>query len=117
MNRFTVFLEEQLELFHRQEQELLAADCKDEADFVKIKSNVCGICKSFYQVACKKENEDAICTEYIRLLDKLLTDWTQSYEKAKEFDDVKKIVVEEAKLEVLETIKQKYEEIRGMRND
>lgn len=117
MDRFTEFLEEQSELLHRQEQELLAADCKDEADFVKIKSNVCEIGKTFYQVACKKEDETAICTEYIRLLDKLLAEWTQSYEKAKEFNDVKKIVAEEAKLEVLETIKQKFEEIRGMRND
>lgn len=117
MDRFTAFLEEQSELFHRQEQELQAANCKDEANFVKIKSNTCGICKTFYQVACKKEEEAAIYTEYIRLLDKLIAEWKQSYEKAKEFDDVKKIVVEEAKLEVIETVKQKLEEIRGTQND
>ena len=109
MNQFIMFLDEQLEIYRRQEQELLAEDCKDDANFIKIKANVCGICKTLYQVACKKEEEALITSEYTRLLNKLITDWKASYEKAKEYGDMKKIVVEEMKLEVIEKIKERFE--------
>lgn len=109
MNQFIMFLDEQLEIYRRQEQELLAEDCKDDANFIKIKANVCGICKTLYQVACKKEEEALIASEYTRLLNKLITDWKASYEKAKEYGDMKKIVVEEMKLEVIEKIKERFE--------
>lgn len=110
MNEFTTFLEEQLKLYHEQEQKYLADNCKDDANFAKIKVNVCDICKTLYQVAAKKGDEAVIRSEYIRLLDRLITDWKASYEKAKEHDDVKKIVVEEMKLEVIEKIRQSFAE-------
>ena len=110
MNEFVMYLEEQLSLYQQQEQKLLAEDCKDEANFAKIKINVCGICKTLYQVASKKEEEAAITEEYLRLLNRLITEWKASYEKAKEYDDKEKIVVEETKLEVIEMIMCKYKE-------
>lgn len=108
MDLFTEFLEEQLEIYRRQEQELVANECKDDANFIKIKVNVCGICKTLYQVACKKEEDALIRSEYMRLLNKLVTEWKASYEKAKEYGDMKKIVAEEMKLEVIEEIKERF---------
>lgn len=110
MNLFTDFLDEQLDIYRKQEQEHLADNCKDEANFAKIKANVCGICKTLYQVSCKKEDEATIRLEYTRLLNKLITEWKESYEKAKAYGDVKKIVVEEMKLEVIENIKERFEQ-------
>ena len=110
MDAFMAYMDELDREFVRQEQVHLEEHCKDEANFAKIKSNVCGICRTLYQVACKKTTEEEKRSEYLRLTGKLMTEWENSYTRAKEHDDVKKLVVEEAKLSVIRDIRNRFEQ-------
>ena len=111
MNDFLTYLDQLKKQFEEEEQSLICAQRKDEANFAKIKVNICDICKTLYQVSLKKaENREAFIEEYLRQLTRLPENWKISYEKAKEHGDATKIVIEEIKLEVLETIRNSFEE-------
>lgn len=49
--------------------------------------------------------------DYLQRLEKLPENWRVSLEKAREHNDVEKAVIEEIKLQTLEEIKNKYEEL------
>ncbi len=63
----------------------------------------------------KKEEGEHINTsrkdEYIRQLTRLPENWKMSLEKAKEHGDAQKVVIEETKLEMLQIIRTKFEEL------
>ena len=108
MEQFIIYIDETTLKLQQKEKELIASDRKDEANLIKIKINVCGICKTLYNVASKQTSKDALIEDYIKRLTKLSEEWKLSYERAKEHDDIEKIVVEEAKLEVMEAVKNKF---------
>ena len=126
MEDFLRYIDMLIEEYAKQEQELIKAGCKDEANFVKIKINICDICKTLYNVSLKKvsagkaegvkttddkEFKSMLKEEYIGLLTKVPANWEASYQKAKEHGDAEKIVIEESKLEVLQRIKNKFLEL------
>lgn len=49
--------------------------------------------------------------EYARQLTRLPENWKVSYQKAKENGDVQKVLIEETKLEMLQAIKDKFEDL------
>ena len=104
------YLDESIKTLQEEEQNLIASDRKDEANFVKIKINICDICKTIYAVSTKTHDGVALKEEYIRQLTRLPENWKMSLEKAKEHNNVQKIIVEETKLEMLEIIKTKFEQ-------
>ena len=108
MEQFIIYIDETTLKLQQEEKELIVSDRKDEANLIKIKINVCGICKTLYNVASKQTSKDALIEDYIKRLTKLSEEWKISYERAKEHDDIEKIVVEEAKLEVMEAVKNKF---------
>lgn len=93
MSKFETYLDERIEASTKEEQELIASERKDEANLIKIKNNIYGVCKTIYKAAAKEV--------YLAKLAHLEQVWSESYEKAKQFNDVEKIVVEETKLQVL----------------
>lgn len=101
MNQFNQYIKELIEQLQKEEQQLIQSDRKDEANFVRIKMNICDICKTIYNV--KKD-------EYLKQLTRLSENWKISLEKAKEHNDTEKIVIEETKLEILQQIMKKYKE-------
>lgn len=111
MERILVYIDELILKFHTEEQELIRTERKDEANFVRIKINICEISKTLYNVSAKRFNGAELKEEYIRQLTRLPENWEISYEKAKEHNDVQKIVIEETKMEVLKMIKDKFLEM------
>lgn len=110
MNEYINFLDETIEGLKKEEEKLIRANRKDEANFVRVKSNICDICRTMYQVSAKSKSGEELKAEYIRKLTKLPENWKISLEKAREHGDIEKIIVEETKLEILQRLKTKFEE-------
>ena len=111
MDQFIAYLDEMVESLKVEEEALRMSDRKDESNFVKIKINICEISKSVYQVVAKQVDSESLKDAYIDKMTVISGNWTKAYEKAKENHDVEKIVVEEAKFEMLEQIKSKLSEL------
>lgn len=111
MSKYIEYLDSTMKELKQMEEELLDTDRKDEANFAKIRINICDICKTVYGVAVKKSSGEALKEEYINLMTKISESWRVSLAKAKEHDDVQKVVIEEIKLEMLSQIFVKFEEL------
>lgn len=117
MQEFVKYIEESVEKLEREEKMLADSDRKDEANLVKIRINIYGICKTVWQVVVQGQAKDDAGTEnslsdvYLQRMASVSRNWRVSYEKAKEYNDVEKLVIEEIKLETLEEIKRKFREI------
>ena len=111
MNKYIAYLDETVKELRKEEEELMKSDRKDEANFMKIKINICDICKTIYNVSARTNSGVALEKEYIRQLTRLPENWKMSLDKAKEHGDTQKVVIEEIKLEMLQTIRAKFEEL------
>ena len=105
---FTEYIDNKIVNLKNEEMELQNADRKDEANFAKIKINICEICKTLYNVSQKETSGQNAREFFLQKLDKLSSEWTSSMERAKEFGDTQKAVIEAIKLEVLNEVKNKY---------
>ena len=110
MQEFIIYIEESIQKLEQEEQLLASSDRKDEANLLKIRINIFGICKTILNVVAGGQNP-AWKEAYLQKLTQLPQNWKASYEKAKKHNDVEKLVIEEIKLETLEEIKRKFEEI------
>ena len=111
MNNYIEYLDKTIHELQNEEDALIFASRKDEANFIKIKINICHICQTIYNVSAKTNTGEALKEEYLRQLTRLPENWKISLDKAKEHGDVEKIVIEETKLEMLQNIKAKFEEL------
>ena len=111
MSNYIEYLDRTIEELQKEEEKLIATNQKDEANFIRIKINICDICKTIYNVSAKNNNGMALKEEYIKQLTRLPENWKISLEKAKEHNDIQKIIVEETKLEMLQSIQAKFEEL------
>lgn len=105
MENFLVFIEENIARLAAEEEKLVASHRKDEANLLRIQSNVYGIGKSLYEVGVKQMPGNP--KEFVlKRIYGLKNTWEASYEKAKQHNDAEKIVVEETKLHTLNDILQ-----------
>ncbi len=111
MENFITYLNKMILTLQEEEKNLITSDRKDEANFIKIKINICDICKTIYNVSMKTNGGVALKQEYLRQLTRLPENWKIALEKAREHNNVQKIVIEETKIEMLEQIKLKFEEL------
>ena len=111
MNEFVSYLNNSIETANRKEQELIEAQCKDEANLQKIRANIYGICLTVVQVVAKEKVGKELWEEYLKRLDNISRGWKISYEKAKEHNDVEKILIEETKFQVLNEVKEKIQNL------
>ena len=111
MNEFISYLNNSIETAQKKEQELIATDRKDEANLQKIRANIYGICLTVFQVIAKEKTGEELCKEYISRIDNISKNWVQSYEKAKQHQDVEKILIEETKFQVVNEVKEKVERL------
>ena len=107
MDKFIEYIEESVNALEKEEKELAAGERKDEANLVKIRINIYGIARSFYDVVKNSAAPDSIAQEFRRRIEKPAQSWRASHEKAKEHNDVEKCVIEEIKLKTLEDIIEK----------
>ncbi len=108
METLITYIDECIEKLSQEEKKLAESDRKDEANLVKIRINVYGICKIYYETESKKQEGKELQTIYFQRLDRLAEQWKISLEKARKHDDTKKAVIEEIKLETLEEVKKHF---------
>ncbi len=108
MEQFITYIDETTAKLQQEERELAATDRKDESNLMKIRINVYGICKTLFEVSRKQNAGEALKEDYLKRLTRLPENWKISYEKAKEHNDVEKIVIEEIKLQTLEEVKNEF---------
>ncbi len=111
MGNYIDYLVKTMEELKKEEKELIATSRKDEANFIRIKINICDICKTIYHVSAKNNSGMELKEEYVKQLTRLPENWKISLEKAKAHNDIEKIIVEETKLEMLQIIRDKLEEL------
>lgn len=111
MNKYISYLEKAISELQKEEGLLAATNRKDEANFIKIKINICDICKTIYNVSARSNQGEALKEEYIRQLTRLPENWKITLDKAREHGDVEKAVIEETKLDMLQEIRAKFEEL------
>ena len=107
---FIEYIDNKIQELENEDMLLEKENRKDEANFSKIKINICEICKTLYNVSKKGPNGQSAKEFYIQKLEKLCMEWNASRDKAKEHNDIEKVIIEELKLEVLNDVKQKYME-------
>lgn len=80
----------------------------DEADFEKIKANVYEIFNTVWSAAIKQYGADQPgAWDFMKeKLEQIPSSWAAAYEKAKQYDDVKAMHIENIKLSVAEDIKE-----------
>ena len=109
-NMFIEYIDKKIQELKNEEMVLGKEDRRDEANFVKIKINICEICKTLYNVSKKGPKGQSAKEFFVQKLEKLSGEWNASKDKAKEHNDIEKVTIEELKLEVLNEVKQKYME-------
>jgi len=109
MEEFISYMNQKTELLSQEEKYLAASDRKDESNLVKIRINVYGICKTFFEVTNREAAGEEGKALYLEKLEKLSEPWKEALKKAKEHEDIQKAVIEEIKLETLEEIKLQFQ--------
>lgn len=115
--KFIAYLTKEKEKCQEKEQDLIREERKDEANLCKIKENIYDIFKTLYQVAWReteKNGEDKAKAEemFLKKAEAVPENWKNAYEKAKEYQDVSKILIEETKLDTVEKIMAEYRRLQ-----
>lgn len=112
MNTFLSYIEEQINQLKLEEQRKIADHRKDEGNLLRIKENVYGIVRSYYEVVTKKSGNGDFCSEFLNKVQIPAKSWEEMKLKALEHGDTEKVVIEEIKLntlkEILDTFQQLY---------
>lgn len=108
MMAFLEYIDKSVENFKQVEEKLASTDRKDEANLVKVRINVYGICKTVYQVFAQNKEGEVLANAYLTKLDSLAEGWQASQKKAQEYDAVEKAVIEEVKIQAIIDIKRQF---------
>lgn len=111
MKEYLKYLEDSVEKLHCEEAELAATHRKDEANLMKIRINIYGICKTVFEAISRQEAGEQLKEKYLAKLEEISRNWEISREKAKQHEDVEKVVTETIKLETVEKIKERFNKI------
>ena len=92
---------------------LIADDREDEAKAYRAALNIFDVFTSLIDVPYKQSNgdEQAFKDGFKKLSINVPTQWRNSLSRAKEHNDAEKIMIEEAKLKVADSIIEKFDEL------
>ena len=109
MKEFMTYLDSRIEAGKTKTAALLADGCQDDANFMKVQTNIYEICKTVSQVLMNKPGAgiQGVKTQ----LERFRTEWGAALEKAKQHNNIKSIAVEETKLSALDDIMAHFEEV------
>ena len=109
MESFITYLTGKIEEGKAETVSLLADGRKDDANFAKVRTNIYDVCRTVSQALI---NRPGAGTEAIRVqLERFRTEWSIALEKAKQYDNISGITVEETKLAALEDIIAHFREV------
>lgn len=113
ISKLNRYFEEQIAMCSQRNKELIADDRTDEATFEKVKANVYDIFRTILSVAIKnsKGDSDAVRLFFVEKTEQIPSNWVDSYEKAKQYNDVVKMSVEQIKLDTISEIKEYFEKV------
>lgn len=113
MDVFLSFLNEKTKQLKAEEQALRESCRKDESNIVKVKINICGMCTAIYRTVLRQCKKEELKETYLRRLDEFPDNWKRSCEKAQKYHDMKKVLVEQAKLETMQEIRNYFLQTGG----
>lgn len=111
------YLDDKLQVSNKIITNLNVDGKNDEANLEKIRYNVYGIFKTLLLATEKKiqgksklasEIADEFHKEYLATFDKIPTNWTQNFNKAKEHGNTTEMITEEIKLAVVDELRESY---------
>lgn len=106
---FFDFLDERKADTLQEVEKLIKEDRKDESNTLKAKANIYDIFKALWDAAEKASNDkESFKENFLKKAATIPAAWEKSLEIAKQHNDVKKIVIEEAKLSAVKEIKEKF---------
>lgn len=99
INLFHEYLNKQKEECLSQAKSCMEDDRKDEGIFLKAKANIFEVFDTMLRVSEKSaKSEEELEAAFIKKTETIPSSWKVSYEKAKEFNDIDKMMMEETKL-------------------
>lgn len=112
MTAYLDYLDASADKLQAEARALQAVSRADEANFVKIRINIFGVCKTVYETLQRATEPAQFEQAYLAKLRQLSDSWQAAYDKAKMHDDAEKLLIEEIKLKTLQKIKLQYLELR-----
>lgn len=91
--------------------ELVQDDRQDEARAFRASLNIYDIMQTLFDTAQKKANDNSkqLADEFHMLTTRIPASWRMSLEKAREHEDYEKIMIEEAKLKIVDEVINKFD--------
>lgn len=107
------FLDEGKKQMQRKIDELVADERQDEARVYRASLNIYDIMETLLNTSKKMADngESLFKEEFHKLVTRVTASWKVSLEKAKEYDDYEKVMIEEAKLGVVDSVVKKFDEL------
>lgn len=112
MEAYLDYLDRLAAEFQEEARSLFASSRDDEANFAKIKVNVCGICKTVYEALQRQTPAAQFERTYLAKLSQFEARWQAAYDREKARSNAEKLPVEESKLKTLQKIKAQYLKLR-----
>ncbi len=111
--KFESYLDEQITACQQRNKLLVEDNRMDEGNFEKIRANVYEIFKTILSVSRKVCGNDDLARKnfFLEKVEQIPTSWKDSYEKAKENDDIEKMHIECIKLDTIQEIKEMFMQI------
>ena len=111
---FLAYLTDQQQLYEKDAQALIADDRKDETNVKKAQANIFQIFQTIYETAYQKTEKsggtpDMAEAFFLEKAKSIPLNWEKAYEAAKAHQDAKRILMESAKLAVVDEILKTYE--------
>ena len=112
MPEFTEYLDAAAADMLQEEERLRAADRRDEANFSRIKLNICNIAKTIYEVFSRTKGDDA-AREYAAKLAGMRSRWEAEKALAEKYDDVSAVVIQGVKIDMMREIEMQFARCTG----
>lgn len=108
--KFIQYLDKSMESCARQEKLLIADSRKDEANMMRVKTNIYDIFKGMFLLSIRDWPEDpaGISEVFLKKLESIPQNWIKSYDLAKRNQNAVKILVEETKLDTVKEIRSAF---------
>ncbi len=117
------FIEKRITGLEANLQSLRKDSREDEAVLCKVKMNICDIYRKMLPVARKKvdavstlsveEKDLRFCQEYLNLMKKITSSWSEGLQAAQKAGDYRAVLVEETKLETAKQLEEEFRKVFG----
>ncbi len=110
MKDFIGYLSQQIEAGKNDIARLEKEERKDDADFVKVRTNIYEVCKTVTNALAERPGAgiEAVSARF----DGFKKTWGEALDKAREHGDIRNIVVGETKMEALEDVIAHFAEVK-----